>query len=171
MTVPLDPDFIRRDVLNCKAMGMNMIRSFNGLAPRRLLDFCDELGFLVNFHQCLAWMAGLRKLGVNAIRSNPNVIGHSVTGTQDQGLTGEGLTATVFRELKPGVVDAMFDAFYPLRWCLFVEPMHVYRGQQVRLEAVLANEDALQPGDYPVRLQIVGPRGSMVFDRTKVAGR
>jgi len=26
---------------------MNMIRSFNGLAPRRLLDFCDELGFLV----------------------------------------------------------------------------------------------------------------------------
>ncbi|MCY2990700.1 MAG: glycoside hydrolase family 2 [Planctomycetota bacterium] len=351
MTVPLDPDFIRRDVLNCKAMGMNMIRSFNGLAPRRLLDFCDELGFLVYqenysswfmeaspkmaerfqralkamvkrdrnhasvvlwgvlnetpkgpvvdqavaslqlirelddtraallnsgnwsgseatyanpgvdkwesvladqhpyqklphgagvihalrtagagekplfiseygigsavdaarltrhyeqignttcedavfyrrvldqfladwnrwnlgdtfanpedyFHQCLAWMAGLRKLGVNAIRSNPNVIGHSVTGTQDQGLTGEGLTATVFRELKPGVVDAMFDAFYPLRWCLFVEPMHVYRGQKVRLEAVLANEDALQPGDYPVRLQIVGPRGSMVFDRT-----
>jgi len=44
-----------------------------------------------------------------------NVIGHSVTGTQDQGLTGEGLTATLFRELKPGVVDAMFDAFAPLR--------------------------------------------------------
>ncbi len=91
MTVPLDPDFIRRDVLNCKTMGMNMIRSFNGLAPRRLLDFCDALGFLVDqenyFHQCLAWMAGLRKLGVNAIRSNPNVIGHSVTGTQNQGLT------------------------------------------------------------------------------------
>ena len=351
MTVPLDPDFIRRDVLNCKALGMNMIRSFNGLAPRRLLDFCDELGFLVYqenysswfmeaspkmperfqravkamvkrdrnhpsvvlwgvlnetpkgpvvdqavaslkwirelddtraallnsgnwsgseatyanpgvdewesvladqhpyqklphgagvihtlrtvgagekplflseygigsavdaarltrhyerignttcedavfyrglldqfladwnrwnlgdtfanpedyFHQCLAWMAGLRKLGINAIRSNPNVIGHSVTGTQDQGLSGEGLTATVFRELKPGVVDAMFDAFYPLRWCLFVEPMHVYRGQTVRLEAVLANEDALPPGDYPVRLQIAGPRGSMAFDRT-----
>ena len=37
------------------------------------------------FHQCVAWMAPLRKLGTNAIRANPNVIGHSVTGTQDQG--------------------------------------------------------------------------------------
>ena len=44
------------------------------------------------FRQCLAWMAGLRKLGINAIRANPNVIGYSLTGTQDQGLTGEGLT-------------------------------------------------------------------------------
>ncbi len=351
MNVPLDPDLIRRDVLNCKVMGMNMIRSFNGLAPRRMMDFCDELGMLVYqenyaswlmdaspklperfqrtvkamvkrdrnhvsivlwgvlnetpngpvleegvaslpgiralddtrvvllnsgnwdgsqksfanpgsdkweslladqhpyqglphgaavihtlrtvnagekplflseygigsavdvarltrhyeqignttcedavyyrhtldqfmadwnrwnlgdtfanpeeyFHQCLAWMAGLRKLGLNAIRSNPSVIGHSVTGTQDQGLTGEGLTSTIFRELKPGVVDAMFDAFYPLRWCLFVEPMHVYRGQKVHLEAVLANEDVLTPGPYPVRFQVAGPRGTIVFDRT-----
>jgi len=55
MTVPLDPDFIRRDVLNCKAMGMNMIRSFNGLAPRRLLDFCDELGFLVYQENYSSW--------------------------------------------------------------------------------------------------------------------
>jgi hypothetical protein len=118
------------------------------------------------FHQCVAWMAGLRKLGTSAIRANPNVIGHSVTGTQDQGLTGEGLTANIFRELKPGVVDAMFDAFAPLRFCLFVEPVHVYRGRKARLEAVLANEDMLAPGDYPVRLQVVGPRGATVFDRT-----
>ncbi len=118
------------------------------------------------FRQCVAWMAGLRKLGTNAIRANPNVIGHSVTGTQDQGLTGEGLTANVFRELKPGVVDAMFDAFAPLRWCLFVEPVQIYRGRKARLEAVLANEDMLAPGDYPVRLQVVGPRNVMVFNRT-----
>jgi hypothetical protein len=118
------------------------------------------------FHQCLAWMADLRKLGTSAIRANQNVIGHSVTGTQDQGLTGEGLTSTIFRELKPGVVDAMFDAFAPLRWCLFVEPVQVYRGRKARLEAVLANEDMLVPGDYPARLQVVGPRGASVFDRT-----
>ncbi|MCG2685531.1 MAG: hypothetical protein L6306_18170, partial [Planctomycetales bacterium] len=117
------------------------------------------------FRQCLAWMAGLRKLGTNAIRANPNVIGYSVTGTQDQVLTGEGLTATTFRELKPGAVDAMFDAFYPLRWCLFVEPVQVYRGRKARLEAVLANEDVLAPGEYPVRLQVVGPRNVNVFDR------
>ena len=118
------------------------------------------------FHQCVAWMAPLRKLGTSAIRANPHVIGHSVTGTQDQGLTGEGLTANIFRELKPGVVDAMFDAFAPLRWCLFVEPVQVYRGRKAKLEAVLANEDMLAPGDYPARLQVVGPRGVTVFDRT-----
>ena len=117
------------------------------------------------FRQCVAWMAGLRKLGTNAIRANPHVIGYSVTGTQDQGLTGEGLTANIFRELKPGVVDAMFDAFAPLRWCLFVEPVEVYRGRKARIEAVLANEDSLAPGEYPARLQVVGPRGATVFDR------
>ncbi len=117
------------------------------------------------FHQCVAWMAPLRKLGANAIRANPHVIGYSVTGTQDQGLTGEGLTSNIFRELKPGVIDAMFDAFAPLRWCLFVEPMQVYRGQKVKLEAMLANEDILAPGDYPARLQVVGPRGLIAFER------
>lgn len=118
------------------------------------------------FRQCLAWMAGIRKLGINAIRANPNVIGYSVTGTQDQGLTGEGLTANIFRELKPGIVDAMVDVFAPLRWCLFVEPMHVYRGRNAKLEAVLVNEDVLPPGEYPVRLQLIGPRNVRVFDRT-----
>ena len=117
------------------------------------------------FRQCLAWMAGLRLAGTNAIRANPHVIGYSLTGTQDQGLTGEGLTTT-FRELKPGTVDAMFQAFAPLRWCLFVEPVQVYRGRKVKLEAVLANEDQLRPGEYPVRLQVVGPTGVCVFDRT-----
>jgi hypothetical protein len=33
----------------------------------------------------------------------------------------------------------------PLRWCLFAEPVHVYRESKVRLEAVLANEDVLPP--------------------------
>jgi hypothetical protein len=73
---------------------------------------------------------------------------------------------TLFRELKPGTIDAMFDAWYPLRWCLFAEPTHVYRGDPVRLEAVLANEDSLAPGEYPVSLQVVGPDGRMVCERT-----
>jgi hypothetical protein len=117
------------------------------------------------FAQCLAKMAGQRLLGLNAIRANPNVISHSLTGTVDQGMTGEGLTTT-FRELKPGTVDALFDALAPLRWCLFVEPVNVYRKTPVRLEAVLANEDALAPGTYPVRLQVVGPGAARVFERT-----
>jgi len=117
------------------------------------------------FAQSLQKMAGQRLLGLNAIRSNPNVVGYSLTGTVDQGMTGEGLFTT-FRELKPGTVDALFDGLAPLRWCLFVEPVHVYRGTTVRLEAVLANEDALPPGDYPVRLQVVGPNTTRVFEHT-----
>jgi len=116
------------------------------------------------FGASLRKMAGQRTLGLNAIRANPRIVGHSLTGAIDHVWCGEGLT-TLFRELKPGTVDALFDAWYPLRWCLFAEPAHAYRGQSVRLEAVLANEDALAPGDYPVRLQVVGPDGRPVMDR------
>lgn len=116
------------------------------------------------FTQSLARMAGQRSLGMNAIRANPNVVGHSLTGTLDQGMTAEGVWTT-FRELKPGATDALFDAWAPLRWCLFVEPMNVYRGTSVKLEAVLANEDVLAPGEYPVRLQVVGPNLTRVFEK------
>jgi hypothetical protein len=116
------------------------------------------------FAQSLARMAGQRLLGINAIRANPNVIGHSLTGTLDQGMTAEGVWTT-FRELKPGATDALFDAWAPLRWCLFAEPVNVYRKTPVKLEAVLANEDALAPGDYPVRVQVVGPNLSRVFEK------
>ncbi len=84
------------------------------------------------------------------------MIGYSLTGTVDQGMSGEGLWTT-FRELKPGTADALFEGFAPLRFCLFVEPLHAYRGTTARFEAVLANEDALAPGEYPVRLQVFGP--------------
>jgi hypothetical protein len=117
------------------------------------------------FTQSIARMADQRLLGLNAIRSNPNVIGYSITGTVDQGMTAEGLWTT-FRELKPGTADVIFDGFAPLRWCLFVEPVNTYCKTPVKLEVVLANEDALLPGEYPVRLQVVGPNTSRVFERT-----
>ncbi|NQT38044.1 MAG: glycoside hydrolase family 2 [Planctomycetes bacterium] len=116
------------------------------------------------FEQSIAKMAGQRTLGLLAIRSNPQVVAHSITGTVDQGMTGEGLFTT-FRELKPGTVDAVFDGWAPLRWCLFAEPGNVYRNTSVRLEAVLANEDVLAPGEYPVRLQVIGPKSTRVLDR------
>lgn len=116
------------------------------------------------FGRCMAQMAGMRLEGLNAIRANPFCVGHSVSGTFDHGYCGEGVTASEFRELKAGVTDALFDGFYPLRLCLFTEPQHVYRGAKVRFDAVLANEDALLPGDYPVRLQIVGPDGRAALD-------
>ena len=117
------------------------------------------------FAQALRKMASQRLLGINAIRSNPNLVGYGLTGTVDQGMTGEGLF-TIFRELKPGTVDATLDGLAPLRLCLFAEPANTYRGDPVRLEAVLANEDVLPPGAYPLRLQVFGPDATPVFDRT-----
>jgi len=116
------------------------------------------------FMESLKKMAGQRTLCLNAIRSNPNIVAHNLTGATDHVLCGEGLT-TLFRELKPGTIDAIFDGWYPLRWCLFAEPAHLAKGGKVHLEAVLADEDALAPGDYPARLQIIGPRMTRVMDR------
>jgi hypothetical protein len=115
--------------------------------------------------QGIAKMAGQRREALNAVRANPNIVGHSVTGTIDQGLSGEGLW-TIFRELKPGTMDALAESWAPLKWCLFAKPENVYRGAKVKLEAVLANEDALAPGEYPVRIQVVGPDGLRIFDKT-----
>ena len=84
------------------------------------------------FAESLRKMAGQRTLGLNAIRSNPNIVGYSLTGMNDHVSCGEGLTTT-FRELKPGTVDAIFEGFAPLRLCLFAEPVNVYRGTRVRL--------------------------------------
>ncbi|MCI0628260.1 MAG: glycoside hydrolase family 2 [Acidobacteria bacterium] len=117
------------------------------------------------FAESLKKMAGQRTLGLNAIRSNPNLVGYSLTGMIDHVMTGEGLT-TAFRELKPGTIEALFDGWAPLRLCLFAEPRHIYRGARVKLEAVLANEDVLKPGEYPIRLEIVGPNNHRIFEKT-----
>lgn len=117
------------------------------------------------FTASLKKMAGQRTLGLNAIRANPNLAGYSLTGLIDHVMTGEGLT-TPFREFKPGTMDALAEGWAPLRLCLFATPANVYRGARVQLEAVLANEDALPPGEYPVRLRVVGPNGTRLLDRT-----
>ncbi len=89
------------------------------------------------FAQSMRQMAAERLYGMNALRANPSLVGYSLTGTVDQGMSGEGLFTT-FRELKPGTIDAMFDAWAPLRFCLFPQPVHVYRGATMKLEALLA---------------------------------
>ncbi|MEK7719897.1 MAG: glycoside hydrolase family 2 TIM barrel-domain containing protein, partial [Bacteroidota bacterium] len=114
------------------------------------------------FAESICRMASQRRLGLTAIRSNPNIIGYNLSGMNDQQMTGEGLTTT-FRELKPGTVDAMFEGLAPLRWCLFAEPKNSYRGEKVKLEVVLANEDALPPGDYPALIQVVGPDNHQIY--------
>jgi hypothetical protein len=99
-----------------------------------------------------------RLVGFDLVRSNPNLCGFNVTGMLDHGITGEGLW-TFWREWKPGIADALADGWAPLRWCLFVDPLHGYAGRPITLEAVLANEDVLAPGEYPVRFRVSGPAG------------
>lgn len=99
-----------------------------------------------------------RLLGLDLIRSNPNICGYNVTGMLDHGFTGEGLW-TYWREFKSGIAEALQDGFAPVRWCLFATPLHAYAGRPVKLEAVLANEDVLAPGEYPVTLRVMGAKG------------
>lgn len=107
-----------------------------------------------------------RLLGFDLIRSNPNICGYNLTGMLDHAITGEGLW-TYWREWKPGIVDVLSDGWSPLRWCLFCDPLHGYAGRTFKIEAVLANEDVLNPGIYPVRLRVIGPRG-VVWEKTTV---
>lgn len=123
--------------------------------------FANSEDFL---EKCVARQASQKTLGINAIRSNPNIVGYGMTGCNDPLEFGEG-QFTAFREPKPGVSDAIFDAFYPVHWCTFAEPVSVYRGSKVRLEAVLANEDSAPPGNYPARLQVLDPSNHRVLDR------
>ena len=118
------------------------------------------------FHQAITRMAEQRRIGINAIRSNPRIISHSVTSTHDQAMAGEGLT-TLWREYKPGTIDTMADLFAPLRLANFVEPVQCFSGSEVHFESVLVNEDILPPGDYPVRFIVTGPDNTRVFDEVR----
>lgn len=108
-----------------------------------------------------------RTLGFNCIRSNPRLCGYNLTGMLDHGMTGEGLW-TFWRRWKPATFDAVSDGWSPLRWCLFVEPLHVYSGRDVLIEVVLANEDVLKPGEYPAKFRVFGPDGPVWEKETVV---
>lgn len=108
-------------------------------------------------------MARQRLLCFDVVRSNPKICGYNLTGMLDHAMTGEGLW-TFWREWKPESMEALQDGWAPLRWCLFAEPMHAYAGRPIRLEAVLANEDVLRPGEYPVHFRVFGS-GSGVWER------
>ncbi len=103
-----------------------------------------------------------RALGIAALRANPNLCGYSITGMVDHTMVGEGLM-TLFREPKHGVIDALREAWQPVQWSVFIDRTSLYRGDTLRIEAVLVNEDQLRPGRYPVRLRVSGPAG-IVFE-------
>ncbi len=108
-----------------------------------------------------------RLLGFNLIRSNPKICGFNLTGMLDHAMTGEGVWR-FWRDWKPGAFDAMRDGWAPVRWCLFVEPTHTYVGRPISLEAVLANEDVLRSGEYPVQFRVWGPSGTAWERQTQI---
>ena len=67
------------------------------------------------------------------------------------------MSTAVERELA--TEDTVIEAETQFRWCLFPEPTRGYAGRSIRVEATLATEDVLKPGDYPVRFRITGPKG------------
>jgi len=114
------------------------------------------------FKACQAANAEHRRLGFNALRANPNLVGYSMTALHDEGSCGEG-PITFLRDLKPGAVDAIRTGFAPLKWNLFVEPWNIYRGGTVHAEVVLANEDVLPSGSYQIEVVLFGPKQEVVL--------
>jgi hypothetical protein len=108
-----------------------------------------------------------RLLNFDLIRSNPRICGYNLTGMLDHGMTGEGLWS-FWREWKPGAFDALREGWAPVRWCLFSRPLHGYLGRPLSLEAVLASEDALPPGEYPACFRLLGPEGVAWEERAPV---
>ena len=115
------------------------------------------------FAESIRRVAGQRRIGLTAIRSNPQLAGYNLTGMNDHVMGGEGLTTT-FRELKPGTTDALFEELAPLRWCLFAEPKNSYRGEKVKLEVILATDEPLPAGEYIALIQVVGPGNQRVYE-------
>jgi hypothetical protein len=55
LKLPPDPDMARRDLLDLKVMGFNMIRFIWGGAERYQLDLCDEIGLMVYQESFASW--------------------------------------------------------------------------------------------------------------------
>jgi hypothetical protein len=105
-----------------------------------------------------------REVMFSIIRSNPRVSGYSLTSLTDFCGNAEGVM-DAFRDFKAGHVPMLQAGWAKLRWCLFVNPMHGYADQPLRIKATLASEDALSAGTYPATLQIAGPQG-VVWEKT-----
>jgi hypothetical protein len=99
----------------------------------------------------------------NALRANPHLAGYTFCALTGSGYDGDGMLND-FRELLPSVVELQNDLTSPVRWCLFAEPVSIYRGGKLKLEAILSNLDALRAGDYPIHIEVVAPDGRRVFE-------
>lgn len=98
--VPPTPDLVRRDLLNAKASGFNMLRFMSGLPLPEQLDCADEIGLLIYEEPMVSWLLQDSEAMVQRYdraleamlrrdRSHPSVV--------IWGLLTEGLDGPVFR--------------------------------------------------------------------------
>jgi hypothetical protein len=149
------------DVTLLRKMGDCFITDWNRLGFDGTYAFPEDM---LRHSQALS--SRWRAQGFSLIRSNPKICGFNLTGMLDHVMAGEGVW-TYWREWKPGIADAMSEGWASLRWCLFVKPVHVYSGREFEVEAVVASEDILKPGDYPVCFKINGDAG-VVWEHSSI---
>jgi len=65
---------------------------------------------------------------------------------------------------RPFLADVYMETMAKLTWCLFINPTNAFAGEEVLIEAVLASEDALLPGTYPVAARIVSPEVGCIWE-------
>lgn len=131
----------RRLIEDWKKYGLEKVYPF----PEMMLKESQRLNAQIRLHD------------FNLIRSNPRIVGYSLTGLLDHGMCGEGLWS-YWRRMKPEMFDALSDGWAPLRFCLFTK-QHVYAGEEFELEAILANDNVLKPGKYIADFAIMGDCG------------
>ncbi len=112
------------------------------------------------FRQCVAWMAPLRQVGHQrhpgqSARHRPQRHRHAGSRPDRRRTDGQHLPRVEARRGRRHVRRLRAVALVPVR-----RAGAGLSRPQGELEAVLANEDVLAPGDYPARFQVVGPRGN-----------
>ena len=97
---------------------------------------------------------------LDLLRSNPQISGYGCLCISDEAMTGNGC-CTFWRQPKTESMETFIEGWAPLKWCMFVEPIHGYAGRDFEFEVVLANEDVLKPGKYPVHVKVFGSSGTV----------
>ncbi len=111
-----------------------------------------------------AFQTEQRRLMLTMIMRNEGINGYSMTMANDVGFRGEGVLEPS-NGIKPGVVEMLQESLDDLRFCITPEKTSLYAGTKLDTEIVISNRGVLREGNYPVRIRIVGPSGT-VFDKT-----
>ncbi|MBE6551370.1 MAG: hypothetical protein E7665_04470 [Ruminococcaceae bacterium] len=96
-----------------------------------------------------------RSMLYDIYRSNPKINGFSFTSF---GISNEGTNENNWL-VKESLAYALQNGHAPLRWALFSEERTVYADKPFTVEAVLCNEDVLDPGTYKALAYIKGKNG------------